>query len=309
MAANSTRVVIVAFVINLVITIAKFIAWFFTGSTSMLAEGFHSIADTGNQIFLYLGLKKAEKPADKKHPFGYGNEEYFWAFLVALLIFLVGAIFAIYEGIHKLMHPEAIENGYVNVILLAVAVLLEAYSAFVATTEFKKAKGAMPFFKYVRTSKNQILITVLFEDYAALVGLMIALVGNVVSLLTQNPIYDSISSIVIGVLLACIAGFLYFEAKSLLLGEAASEEDLVKIEAVFNRHPDVVRANEILTLHFGSNQMLINAHVRFKEGISVEQVEIIIDQIEVEIAKEIPSAFKIFIETHQKDKVGKIRKD
>ena len=308
MASGSTRVVVIAFIMNLFITLSKFVAWFFTGSASMLAESFHSVADTGNQVFLYLGIQKAQKPPDAQHPYGYGNEEYFYSFLVAILIFSVGAIFAVYEGIHKTLHPGHLENGIWNVAVLGFAVLLETYSAFVATKEINKVRGKMPILRYARQSKDQVLITVLFEDYAALMGLGIAFIGNLGTLLTGNPLYDSIGSIVIGVLLGLIAFFLFTETKSLLIGEGATEKDRHIIREIFESAPEMVDVKEILTLHFGANQILINAHVKLKSGMTIEEVEVAIDRIEARIVAQVPNVFKIFIETHQKDKLETIER-
>lgn len=304
MAGSSIRVVITAFLMNLGIALSKFIAFFFTGSSAMLAEGVHSLADTSNQLFLYMGIKKSSRQADPNHPFGYGMEQYIWSFLVAILIFSLGALFSLYEGIHKLIEP-AHEFAHVewNFVVLGLGILLEGYSSFVATKEFKKVKGKKSFWQFIRTSKDQVLVTVLFEDYAALLGLVIALLGTVLYQVTHLVIFDSIATILIGVLLLGIAVFLFREAKDLLVGESASEEDREKIAGAFNKHPKVEKLKELLTMHLSANQILVNAHVKFAAGLTLEEVEDIIDEIEDEIIDQVPEVFKIFIETHQNEEV------
>jgi cation diffusion facilitator family transporter len=234
-------------------------------------------------------------------------EQYIFSFLVAILIFALGGAYSFYEGIHKILHPsEKLDHAVVNLIILGVAILLEGYSSFVATKELKKTMGSLSFFQYIRRSKDQVLVTVVFEDYAALLGLVIAGLGMTLYVITGNVLFDSLATILIGVLLVAIAFVLYSEAKSLLVGEAASVEDQAKIRAAFERHPAVEKLTELLTMHLSSNQILINAHVKFKGGLMLEEVEDIIDDIEDEIIKEVPDVFKIFIETHQKSTVETI---
>jgi cation diffusion facilitator family transporter len=228
---------------------------------------------------------------------------------VAIFLFSVGGIFSVYEGIHKMIHPnEQLENTTIMFIILAVAVVLESYSAIVATRELKKSMGNASFLKYIRKSKDQVLVTVLFEDYAALLGLVIAMGGLGLYMATGNVIYDSIASILIGVLLICIAFFLYREASSLLVGEAASPEDQAKIEKAFTSHPKVIKVKELLTMHMSPSQILVNAHVKFTPGITLEDVENTIDEIELMVVDAVPEVYKIFIETHQKDQVEDIRR-
>jgi cation diffusion facilitator family transporter len=304
MAGNSTRVVVVAFLMNLGIAIAKYIAFLFTGSAAMLAEAVHSLADTVNQIFLFLGIRRSTKAASASHQFGYGMEQYVFSFLVAILIFSLGGAYSLYEGIHKLIHPsEKLEHAMINLIILGVAIGLEGYSSFVATKELKKTKGSFSFFQYIRRTKDQVLVTVIFEDYAALLGLTIAGLGMGLYVITGNVLFDSLATILIGVLLVGIAIILYGEAKSLLVGEAASLEDQAKIRAAFENNPAVEKLTELLTMHLSANQILINAHVKFKGGLTLEEVEDIIDDIEDVIIAAVPEVYKIFIETHQKSAV------
>lgn len=309
MAGNSVKVVVVAFVMNLGIALAKYIAFLFTGSAAMLAEAVHSLADTINQIFLFLGIRRSQRAASPTHQFGYGMEQYVFSFLVSILIFSLGGAYSFYEGIHKIIHPsEGLEHADINLIILLIAVALEGYSSFVATKELKKTKGSFSFFQFIRRSKDQVLVTVIFEDYAALMGLTIAGAGMGLYLLTGNVIFDSIATILIGVLLIAIAVLLYNEAKSLLVGEAASAEDQDKIRKAFNDHPQVEKLTELLTMHLSSTQILVNAHVKFRGGLTLEEVEDIIDDIEEKIVAEVPYVFKIFIETHQKSTVESFQK-
>jgi cation diffusion facilitator family transporter len=235
-------------------------------------------------------------------------EQYVFSFLVAILIFSLGGSYSLYEGIHKILHPsEKLEHADINLIILAIAIALEGYSSFIATKELKKTKGGTSFFKYIRKTKDQVLVTVIFEDYAALLGLVIAGLGMTMYLITGNVIYDSIATILIGVLLVAIAVILYREAKSLLVGEAASMEDQTKIRAAFEANPNVERLDELLTMHLSATQILVNAHVKFKGGLTLEEVEDIIDEIEDVIIADVPEVFKIFIETHQKITVEELR--
>ncbi len=250
MAGDSGKVVFVAFTMNLGIAAAKFVGFFFTGSTAVLAEAIHSVADSVNQIFLFIGMTRSHKKADALHPFGYGMEQYIWSFIVAILLFSVGGIFSIYEGVHKLFHPEGeLTNILWILLMLGAAVAMETYSSIVATAELKKqGAGKFKFFQYVRKSKDQVLVTVLFEDYAALVGLALAAIGLILCLITGNLIFDALASITIGVLLVVIAFFLYRESTSLLVGEAASLEDQAKIRKAFEDHPRVEGLKELLTM-------------------------------------------------------------
>lgn len=310
MAGNSTKVVLTAFLMNLGIAIAKFVGFFFSGSVAMLAEGVHSVADTLNQVFLYMGIRRSKKIASAKHPFGYGMEQYVFSFLVAMLIFSLGGAYSLYEGVHKLIHPsDHLTNVDINLIILGVGILLEGYSSFVATKEANKVRGNKSMLQFIRKSKDQVLVTVIFEDYAALLGLGIAAIGNILYLFTDMVIFDSLATLLIGLLLVVIAVFLYYEAKSLLLGEAAAPEDLEKIERAFLENDNVEALRELLTMHLSATQILINAHVKFKNGLTLEQVEDIIDEIEEQIIRDVPTVYKIFIETHQRNQVEPLQTD
>ena len=308
MAGNSAKIVVIAFAMNMAIAIAKYIAFLFTGSAAMMAESVHSLADTTNQIFLYLGLKKSKRAASDAHQFGYGMEQYIFSFLVAILIFSLGGAYSLYEGVHKLIHPsDKLDNAMINLIVLGVAILLEGYSSYAATKELAKKKGSHGYFKYISKTKDQVLVTVIFEDYAALLGLVIASIGIGLYMITGDVFYDSLATLFIGLLLVVIAIVLYKQAKSLLVGEAASPEDQEKIKKAFSDHSSVEKLTELLTMHLSVDQILVNAHVKFASGLTLEEVEDIIDEIEEVIIKEVPEVYKIFIETHQKDEVSDLQ--
>lgn len=300
MASESKRIVIIAFVNNLAIALIKFIVAFFSSSSAMLAEAIHSTADSFNQLLLFIGMNRSEKAPDKKHPFGYGNEQYFWSFIVAIFIFAVGALFSLYEGIHKLMYPSPINHVFWNFVVLFVSIILESISFYSALKEVNKNRHGKSLLSYSRESKDQMLITVMMEDLAALLGLIIALVGTLAFYFFNDTIFDAISSILIGLLLAVVAFFLTKEARGLLVGEAASDADEEKIRNAILSHECVVSINELLTLHFGAKQILVNAHVKFDPSMNLSQVEIAIDEIEEKIIEAVPKTYKIFIETHQR---------
>ncbi|MGI9451618.1 MAG: cation diffusion facilitator family transporter, partial [Geminicoccaceae bacterium] len=220
MAASSSKTVIYAALIgNGLIAITKFIAAAFTGSAAMLSEAVHSVVDTGNQGLLLYGIKRSNRPPDDRHPFGYGMELYFWAFVVAILIFAGGAGISIYHGVEKILHPHPVENAYVNYIVLALAMVFEAFAWWVAFRAFQVAKGKLGYFEAVRRSKDPALFTVLFEDSAAMLGLIVAMVGIALGQWLDMPILDGVASVLIGVILAVTAALLAYEAKGLLIGE------------------------------------------------------------------------------------------
>ncbi len=304
MVSGSVKIIVIAFLMNLAIAISKVVGFLLTSSTAMIAESLHSLADTANQVFLFAGVRQSKRKATEVHPYGFGKEQYVYSFLVAILLFTIGAAYSLYEGVHKLINPGNIDHAEINLAVLGLGFFLEGYSAFVATKEFRKVKGTKGFWQFIRKSKNPVLITVLFEDYAALLGLLFAFAGNLLFILTGNPLWDSVATLLIGLLLAVIASFLYSEIKSLLLGESASEEHRAEIRKIFNENSDVIALHELLTLHLSPDQILVNAHVKFRQGLKIEEVEDAVDEIESKIASSIPEVYKIFIETHQKEKVG-----
>lgn len=295
---NSNKAIIAALFGNGAVAITKLIAFLITTSTAMLAETLHSFADTFNQIFLLIGAKRAQKPADESHPFGYGQERYFWAFIVALSIFTIGAAFSIYEGIQKIIHPHPIQNPIWSFAALGLAVIFEGYALKVAWKEFQHWRNQNPgsLWESFKNSKDTAIMTVLFEDSAALVGLLIAAVCIGLTLLTGEPVFDGLGSIIIGFLLLIVAYFLGKKSMGLLIGEAATPEDKQRIKNAVESVEHVEQVIDILTLHLGPQDILVNLDVHFADGLSTDDVETVIDTIEKEIRTSVPAAKRIFIE-------------
>lgn len=288
--------VVAALVANSVIAVAKFVAAAITGSAAMLAEGIHSVADVGNQSMLLWGLGAAKREGGIRHPFGRGKEVYFWSFMVAVMLFVGGAVFSIQHGIDALRHPHEIENFTVSIVVLVSAIVIEAYPFAVAVREFNKVRGSRSVWRSVRESKDTALLVVLFEDSAAMSGLALALIGLVIANTTGNPAWDAWASIVIGVLLAVVAFVLAFETKALLVGEAASRRDRASIRASVLGHPRVERVGRMLTMHMGPNEILVNIDVDLVDGLDADDVERTIDDIEQAIRVVLPAANNIFVE-------------
>lgn len=293
--SESVKAVWAAFIVNTVIATVKFIVAFLTGSSAMLAEAFHSLADTGNQLLLLLGLRLSVKPPDAQHPFGYGKERFFWAFVVAISMFAVGASFSVYEGIRGVLHPHQIVNPWLNYIILGSGVFLESIALRIAYREFS-ATRKFGIWRSLREAKDPALLTVLFEDSAALTGIAMALTGILLTQITGNALYDSAASVLIGLMLAGIAFLLVRETKDLLIGESASEEDRAKILKAVCSVPEVSESIELLTMHIGPEEILVNLSVQFCDGLDTDQVEQAIDRIEREIKAEVPMVGHIFIE-------------
>ena len=297
MSANaSTKVIIVALLGNSAIAVIKFIAAFITGSSAMLSEGVHSLVDTGNQILLLYGLKQAKKPADDTFPFGHGKEIYFWSFVVAILIFAVGAGVSIYEGVHHVLHPVSISNPMINYIVLGLAILFEGAAWLFAFKEFSKVKGNYGYIEAVQRGKDPSMFVVLFEDSAALLGLLIALLGIGLAQVTGNPVFDGLASIVIGLILGGTAAWLAYETKGLLIGERANKDVVDSIRNIVSSFEDVERVNELLTMHMGPDFILVNISIRFKRGKLTRELEQLIRQLDVAIKDEHDTVKRIFIE-------------
>ena len=306
MAHESSGAIYTAAGANLAIAVAKFVGAFFTGSSAMLAEGVHSVVDTANQILLLVGLKRAQRPADARFPFGYGREVYFYAFLVALLIFLGGGAFAVYEGIHKLQHPEPAADavilgrtipGYVvNLAILGFAVAAEGYSCFVALKAFWGEKGKLPPVTAIRRSKDPALFTVLVEDVAALTGLVVAIGGVVLAETLDQPAYDGIASIVIGLILIGMAIFLMIETHGLLVGEAAEPELVGAIHEIVRSEPGVNHVNEVLTQHLGPADILVNVSLDIDDRLTGGEIERLVSQLEARMKARSPKVRRVFIE-------------
>ncbi len=297
MSANaSTKVIIAALIGNAAISITKFFAAFVTGSSAMLSEGIHSLVDTGNQILLLYGLKQAKKPADEEFPFGHGKEIYFWSFIVAILIFAVGAGVSIYEGVHHVMHPSQIENPMVNYIVLGLALIFEGGAWFFAFKEFGKVKGKHGYIEAVQRGKDPSMFVVLFEDSAALLGLLIALAGIWLTQVTGIAVFDGIASIFIGLVLAGTAVWLAIETKSLLIGEGANKEVINSIRQIAESFEEVEKVNELLSMHMGPEFLLVTISIRFKRGQLTRELETVIQALDSAIKAEHEMVKRVFVE-------------
>jgi cation diffusion facilitator family transporter len=296
-AGGGTRAIVAALAANLGIAVTKFVAWLLTGSSSMLAEAIHSVADSGNQALLLLGGKRATRQATPEHPFGYGRERYVYAFIVSIVLFSVGGLFALYEGYHKIMHPEGIDSWqWVPVVVLVIAIGLEGYSFRTAIVESNLTRGTTSWIDYVRRAKAPELPVVLLEDAGALVGLVLALLGVVLTLITGNGRWDGIGTGAIGLLLVSIAAILAVETKSLLLGEGASPEDVTKIEQAILAGPGIERVIHMKTLHLGPEELLVAAKIAVPRAERADEVARHIDETEVRIRAAVPMARVIYLE-------------
>lgn len=296
MAGGSKKVIYAALAGNGLIAITKFGAAAYTGSSAMLSEGIHSLVDTGNQGLLLYGLARSKKPADAKHPFGYGAELYFWAFVVAIIIFAVGAGVSIYEGIHKIQNPHPIEDPYINYIVLAAAMIFEAFAWWIAFKEFRAVKGNRTYLQAVRDSKDPALFTVLFEDTAAMLGLVVAFVGLAIAQYFDIVWMDGAASVVIGLILAGTAWLLAYETKGLLIGEAASQDMVERVRTLALATPGVIAMNELRTLHRGPEDVLLAVSVDFEDTLTAGAVEEAIYRLEVAVKRDYPVVTRIFIE-------------
>ena len=292
----SKKVVYAALAGNALISITKFVASGLTGSSAMLSEAIHSVVDTGNQALLLLGLRQAAKPADSQHPFGYGMELYFWSFVVAILLFALGAGVSVYEGIDKLRTPHPISDPHINFVVLGVALIFEGAAWAVAFKEFRKQKGSRGYLEGVKHSKDPAVFVVLFEDTAAMLGLIAAFVGIALSTHFNNSLFDAGASIAIGIILATTAIFLALECKGLLIGEGASKAVVSGIEAIVEAHPGILAVNELLTMHLGPEDILLNISIDFSDDLSSGGVEQAISDLEQQIKESFPAIKRLFIE-------------
>lgn len=307
-ATGSTTVVIAALAGNGCIAIAKLAAAAWTGSAAMLSEAIHSIADTANQGLLLLGLGRAARPPDERHPFGYAKELYFWAFVVAILLFSLGAGVAIYEGVDKLLHPHPTGDPTVNYVVLGLAILFEAASTYVAVREFNRRRGEESAMAALRTSKDPALYTVLLEDLAALAGLFVALAGISAAHLLGWQEADAIASIAIGLILGGVAAFMAIETKALLIGEAAAPEVIAAIrglvEAEIGTSGPVTAINELRTMHLGPEDVLVAASLDFRDGETARAVEATVARLETRIKARFPFVRHLFLEVQPADPAG-----
>jgi cation diffusion facilitator family transporter len=294
--ANNKKVIYAALAGNALIAVTKFVAAGITGSSAMLAEGIHSVVDTGNQGLMLLGNARANKPADEKHPFGYGRELYFWAFVVAILIFAVGSGVSLYEGIHKTLDPHPVTNPVVNYVVLLAAMAFEGWAFSVALKEFREIKGDRTYWQAVKESKDPTVFTILFEDSAALAGLAVAFVGVGLGHLFGWPVMDGIASILIGLILGATAILLAWETKGLLVGESALPHVTAGIRGVVREEGDVERLNEVLTLQLGPKDVLATVSVEFADGLPTGRMEQTIQRLDAAIKRAHPEVTRVYIE-------------
>jgi cation diffusion facilitator family transporter len=299
--AASTGEVLKALAVNGTIAAAKGVAAFMTGSGALLAETLHSLADCGNQGLLLLGIKQSKKPADAKHPLGRGREMYFYSFIVALLLFSGGGGFSIYEGVHKLRHPEKVGDITVGVVILALSIALESWSTWGNIKEMKKRRGDKPLFKWLRETKDSDLVVVFGENSAAVLGLVLALVALVVAKQTGDGRWDAIGSISIGVVLVGVAVFLAIEIKSLLVGEAADPMLEAAVKEIAGKDPNVEGVIRLLTVQQGPGEIVVAAKLKFKQGLETKQLVDAINSFERELKKRVPEVRWSFIEPDHSD--------
>ena len=296
-AASGTRAVIAALLANLGIAVTKFLAYALTGSSSMLAESIHSVADSGNQALLLLGGRKAKRGATAQHPFGYGRERYIYAFIVAVVLFSVGGLFALYEGYHKLRHPTPItEWQWVPIVVLLIAIVLESFSFRTAIQETNKIRGKASWTGFVRHARVPELPVVLLEDLAALIGLVLALIGVSLTLITGSGVWDGIGTVAIGLLLVVVAVVLAIEMKSLLLGESATADHEAKMRAAIDGAPGIERIIHMRTMHLGPEELLVGVKIGVPREAQAAEVARAIDEAESRIRSAVPIARVIYVE-------------
>jgi cation diffusion facilitator family transporter len=307
MASGSKKVIVAALIGNTLISISKFAAALITGSSAMLSEGIHSLVDTGNQILLLYGLKQAKKPADENFPFGHGKEIYFWSFIVAILIFALGGGISIYEGIQHLQHPRPISNPLINYIVLGLAMLFEAGAWYFAFREFTRVRGKWGYIEAIQRGKDPSFFVVLFEDTAAMLGLLVAFAGVALTQMTGILYFDGIASVIIGLILIGTAIWLAYETKSLLIGESANRPVVDGIREILKSYSLVEHVNEVLTMHMGPDFILANLSVDFRDSATAEDIESVIADMDQAIKKQYPKIKRIFIEAEKRRDNGRNR--
>ena len=297
MASGSTKAILAALFANLSIAIAKFVGYAFTSSSSMLAEAIHSVADTSNQALLLLGSRRAARDATPQHPFGFGRERYFWSFIVALVLFTLGGLFAIYEGVHKLGETShEVSNVGWAIGILVLGIFLEGYSFLTAVRASRPLKGKASWWEFIRHSRTPELPVVLLEDFGALMGLVLALLGISIAAITGDSRWDAYGTIAIGVLLVVIAAVLVFEMKSLLMGESAVAPMRSKIVTAIEASADVKQVLHMRTQHIGPDELLVAAKVQLKPGLDTARVAAAINQAEGRIREAVPLRCMVYLE-------------
>lgn len=296
---HNNRTLLIAFAANLGIAVSKFVAAAFTGSSAMLTEGIHSVVDSLNQVLLLWGRRQSRKPPDARHPFGYGRELYFWSFVVAVLVFALGAGVSIYEGVIHILEPEEAVSPGVAYAVLAFAFLLEGGSTLAAFREFRAAKGSLGWFQAVRQSKDPPAFIVLLENGAAMAGILVAAAGLALSQATGNPFFDGAASVVIGLILGVTALVLAIESKALLIGEAADPELVESIRAAADMEEGIVGVGHILTVHSAPDQITVIMSADFEDSITAGEVERIIARIEARVEALWPMVKRLYIRPQQ----------
>lgn len=295
-ASGGAKAIVAALLANTGIAVTKFVAFLFSGSSAMLAESVHSVADAGNQLLLLLGGRRSRKAADIEHPFGYGRARYIYAFVVAIILFSVGGVFSLYEGVSKLQDPHPLENAWLPIVVLSIAIGLESFSLRTAVRESNHVRGTQGWIQFIRRAKAPELPVVLLEDVAALLGLSFAMLGVGLTILTGDSMWDAVGTIMIGVLLILVAVVLGLETGSLLVGEGASVDDVRAIRGVLERHDGITSVVHMKTLYLGPDELLVGAKVTFAPGTDIERVAAIINDLEVAMRAAVPIARVIYIE-------------
>ena len=296
MASSSKKVIYAALIGNALIAVTKFAASVVTGSSAMLAEGIHSLVDTGNQGLLLYGLHKAKKPPDEEFPFGHGKEVYFWSFVVAILIFAMGAGISLYEGVVHILHPEPVSNPVVNYVVLGLALIFEGGAWFFAFKEFSRAKGQWSYVQAVQRGKDPTIFMVLFEDSAAVLGLLVAFFGIWLGQLTGIVYFDGVATVIIGLILGGTAVWLAYETKGLLIGERANQEVVQSIREMAGKLAGVTHVNEVLTMHMGPEFILVTMSLDFQDGLKSEIIEGCIEDLDQAIKVKHPLVKRVFVE-------------
>ncbi|WP_018502623.1 cation diffusion facilitator family transporter [Parafrankia discariae] len=293
---GGTKAVVAALLANLGIAVAKFVAFLFTRSSSMLAESIHSVADSSNQALLLLGQRNASQPADEEHPFGYGRSRYIAGFLVGIVLFSVGGLFSVYEGVEKLRHPHELESGLVAIVVLGVAIVLEGFSFRTAIKESRHSKGAGSWWRFIRETRSPELPVVLLEDLAALCGLVFALAGVGLTLLLDDPIWDGAGTLAIGILLLAVAVIVAMETYGMLVGEAATPRTVEAIRRALSSAPAVTTVIHMRTLHLGPDELLVAAKIGLDPELTTAQVAAAINEAEALLRAAVPTAHRVYLE-------------
>jgi cation diffusion facilitator family transporter len=294
--SGGTRAILAALGANLGIAVTKFVAFLVSGSSSMLAESVHSVADSGNQVLLLVGGRQARRAADEEHPFGYGRERYVYAFMVAIVLFSVGGVFSIYEGSHKIQHPEPISAAWLPIAVLAISIVLEGFSLRTALHESAPSRRGISIIQFIRRAKAPELPVVMLEDIAALTGLVLAFLGVLLTVITGNGVFDGVGTVAIGALLVAVAVILGVEVKSLLVGEGASRSDLAAIRAAVLDGPQVIRIIHMRTLYLGPDELMVGMKIAVPPTSTAAEVAVAIDTVERRVRAAVPIARVLYVE-------------